>query len=608
MMTLESTSENPLSNDVFRARVRVGVLGEKPGAGKSYEVLGLIAAKRQLPLPTLVENFGTDLITISRSTFPYIDTNLLVIPHNLVSQWQSYCEAALLGTSIKYAFLKTRRHMDAFDTDQFRNGAFSLVVITTTIYDLFFEKLKGLYNGICPMVNRIIYDEFDGIKVSPNHRIEACFFWIVTASWRAVIDPYSRWVSTENLKGTSFLHMNLRKLGNSHIQPAFINELVVKNTDEFVDTCFRHQMVKQQQEQQEQPMETTNTEREETQEVVQQSLVDIFTPAVRTILCRAPRAAHILQGIVGHDILEMINSHNFQGAMESLGVTQVNDENHLIRAVTTSFEQEIERTRAKLLETQERHYQNAELKAAAIQILEVRIKNIVEKVRMIRERLEEKESCAICCGDEIQNRTLLSCCNHSYCFNCIMTWFHTKPNCPMCRIPVERDSILVLNENEKNQNELQDKNKNKDRLNPEFDEESDKIENLTRLLHMMLVSQDSNKKKILLFANNDNPFDKITPVLKSMGITHAALRGNSGAFRNIIQKYTNGGIQVLLMNSKHCGCGLNLQMTTDLVMFHKFNDETDRQIVGRAQRPGRLEQLNLWYLLHQGESETTRTP
>lgn len=58
-----------------------------------------------------------------------------------------------------------------------------------------------------------------------------------------------------------------------------------------------------------------------------------------------------------------------------------------------------------------------------------------------------------------------------------------------------------------------------------------------------------------------------------------------------------------MLNAEFFGAGMNLQMTTDLVMFHRFKPEMEEQIVGRAQRLGRKESLNVYYLLHDNESD-----
>ena len=55
------------------------------------------------------------------------------------------------------------------------------------------------------------------------------------------------------------------------------------------------------------------------------------------------------------------------------------------------------------------------------------------------------------------------------------------------------------------------------------------------------------------------------------------------------------------MNSNLFGCGLNLENSTDILFLHKTGHELQTQIIGRAQRPGRKNKLNVWFLMHENE-------
>ena len=40
----------------------------------------------------------------------------------------------------------------------------------------------------------------------------------------------------------------------------------------------------------------------------------------------------------------------------------------------------------------------------------------------------------------------------------------------------------------------------------------------------------------------------------------------------VLEKFRKGEIKVLLLNTSHFGAGLDLHMTTDLVIYHKFRN------------------------------------
>jgi hypothetical protein len=62
----------------------------------------------------------------------------------------------------------------------------------------------------------------------------------------------------------------------------------------------------------------------------------------------------------------------------------------------------------------------------------------------------------------------------------------------------------------------------------------------------------------------------------------------------------------LLLNSNLYGCGLDLQITNDIVFLHKTDDNLKKQIIGRAQRPNRKTKLNIWHIMHENEHILTR--
>ena len=86
-----------------------------------------------------------------------------------------------------------------------------------------------------------------------------------------------------------------------------------------------------------------------------------------------------------------------------------------------------------------------------------------------------------------------------------------------------------------------------------------------------------------------------------MDINFSDLKGNKHRIQNTINDYKNGFIKVLLVNIYNYGSGLNLECSTDIIMFHKFDKLIESQVIGRAQRCGRKTSLNIHYLLNENE-------
>ena len=92
------------------------------------------------------------------------------------------------------------------------------------------------------------------------------------------------------------------------------------------------------------------------------------------------------------------------------------------------------------------------------------------------------------------------------------------------------------------------------------------------------------------------------PYLNKSGVQYSHLKGNQQQCNSLINRYKNEDLDVLLINSKHYGSGLNLENTTDVVLFHKFEDQIEKQVIGRAQRTGRKLPLTVWYFLNELEN------
>ena len=60
-----------------------------------------------------------------------------------------------------------------------------------------------------------------------------------------------------------------------------------------------------------------------------------------------------------------------------------------------------------------------------------------------------------------------------------------------------------------------------------------------------------------------------------------------------------------MMDSSHYGMGLNLQMTTHIIIYHRMTKELEQQIIGRGHRLGRTKPLSVVYLINGSESDQT---
>jgi hypothetical protein len=114
--------------------------------------------------------------------------------------------------------------------------------------------------------------------------------------------------------------------------------------------------------------------------------------------------------------------------------------------------------------------------------------------------------------------------------------------------------------------------------------------------------QSNPGQKWLVFNDNANAIEEAASRLKEKGIKYAMLDGgNAVAIQRTISAYKGDDAQVLLLNSKMEAVGMNLENTSNLLFMHTARPQYVEQIIGRAQRYGRVGRLHIIALFNKGE-------
>ena len=58
-----------------------------------------------------------------------------------------------------------------------------------------------------------------------------------------------------------------------------------------------------------------------------------------------------------------------------------------------------------------------------------------------------------------------------------------------------------------------------------------------------------------------------------------------------LKNFKDGNVNVIFLNSRFNGAGINLEQTNDIILYHKMGEDIRRQVLGRALRIGRKEIL-----------------
>lgn len=112
---------------------------------------------------------------------------------------------------------------------------------------------------------------------------------------------------------------------------------------------------------------------------------------------------------------------------------------------------------------------------------------------------------------------------------------------------------------------------------------------------------DKTPMKMLVFAGFDETLNTIESFLIEQKITFLRLCGSARDMGETAKKFKTYGT-VLLVNSQQYCAGLDLQFSTDLVFFHKIiNENIEGQVAGRIQRIGRTVNAHIHYLCFNNE-------
>ena len=588
---------------------RVGIICDLVGSGKSLSALSIIANSslappKEKPSKTFDQYGLISMKQITSKKFTvYIPLNILVVPHTIVKQWNEYIKN---NTSIDYYSIENKKTLTKFETDfneNFINAAkedfnnpesmlpYTLLLVSSTQFNNmcriinYTYYLLGYHNLESKreykiVFSRVLYDEADSIKLPRNVKIPANFYWFITSTITSLLYPdgkryyvnesgqlseyyssdFYRRIFLDGLQNNGFLKSLFQSI--QHMGDAK-NLLFLKNNPEYVAKSF-----------------------------------SLMKPIIYEILCQSPAVVNILSGIVSHSIMECINAGDIDSAIEKMACEKVSSKTSVVEVFTRKLESELHN---KNLEHDmiSKMNLNPENKKSQLAAIEKKIAEIQGKIESIKHRIEREDACPIC-YDNIENQTVVKCCGNSFCFECLTQTFKynlsnnkeqssVRDTCPCCRAVLTQDDIMIITDNDI----------------PESGDDAGSKEPLTKIEQMEQIITETFKekgRKMLIFSNYYKSFTKIAEILETNGVKFKEIKGTGSSVNNTIKMYKEtDDLNCLLLNSTNAGAGLNLENTTDLVLYHNMSSEVSIQVVGRAQRPGRTSPLNIYRLVYDNE-------
>jgi hypothetical protein len=149
----------------------------------------------------------------------------------------------------------------------------------------------------------------------------------------------------------------------------------------------------------------------------------------------------------------------------------------------------------------------------------------------------------------------------------------------LCRANIDTTELIYLGEYKNEEKELEIKEK--------------RYTALEKIIDILSKKKDG---KFIIFSAYDASFKPICRVLKEADINFSLVIGNRKTREQSIEKFKNGDANVIFLNSNFNGAGINLQEASDIILYHEMPTSTQNQIIGRANRIGRVNSLHVHHL------------
>lgn len=289
----------------------------------------------------------------------------------------------------------------------------------------------------------------------------------------------------------------------------------------------------------------------------------------------------LVRDLITTGIAEMISAGNIEKAIRHLGGDSTsnvydlvyNEKNEELREATSKIQ------KYQRLGDEERGTKWIAKKAT-----------LERQIRDLKVRLSDilRNPCHICLST-LHQPVLITCCQNIFCGQCFLSWMKNKKTCPICRGSVSSDQLTYVQT-------LKDSPTSTEDLASSSTEVGYKRrKNKQQVLLEILESRTDGK--FIIFSNYDETFQNIRDMMHEEKISFSEIKGSMDTREKQLQDFKNGTKTVLFLNSLTNGAGLGIQEATDVILYHKMNEDLQQQVIGRAYRIGRTQSLVVHHLL-----------
>jgi len=578
---------------------RYGVLADRVGAGKSLVALSLVkdepvqqaqftlkegGTARILGLKHMppVQAFRPEWCDLSGAVlfkemgvgqYAHADTEhasrkfytraaIMIVPHNVAQQWEAYIAEQ---TTLQAYMVRRTKDCD-YERAGFYKDVFTadIVVVSCTMLRKFIGAVSFHGISFANLVwSRLFIDEADSIVCSLRPgEISARFMWFITGSWLNMLFPNG--IYTHTIQGLpddarkmigdgSINGINSRANVVAHSlsdsRDGRFAALVLRNTDAWIDASLTRPLI-----------------------------------IHETMVCKAPANLGVLRDFISPAAMEALHAGDTAGALAALGLKAATKET-LAERVTESLRGDLVQAEKILAFKRDIEYSTPAAKAAAIEKSEAKVTRLREQLEALNARIATAatELCPIC-YDTPRTTTLTPCCRQAFCLSCLCECVAARPACPLCRQPIQSKQLLVIGET------------------------SDSVEESVNgpptkgAALLKLLTESTEDQRYLVFSAHEASFKGLRELLSARGVRCEVLQGTAQRVERLRKQFRDGSVRVLCMNARHVGAGINLEVATHVVLYHRMNVELERQVIGRAVRFERKADLRVVHLVHEEET------
>lgn len=276
-----------------------------------------------------------------------------------------------------------------------------------------------------------------------------------------------------------------------------------------------------------------------------------------------------LKGSIDKNLYNMIEADNIQDVMNQLGCKTTDN---IIKVITQQKTQQIMNLDMDI------EYFIKKNNKKKVEKYKEKKQNIIKQLGNIKLKLQQNKSICNICMDTIHKPILETNCNNFFCGKCILLWLEQKDSCPLCRSTINKENLIMYESNLETSTLIQES------------------QTKTKLETIVSIILSREKGSFIIFSQYKNTLENINKVLDRNNISYTTIKGTYKQRQKQIDDYNNGIVSTMLLNSSTDGAGINLQKTTDIILYNQLSEDTKIQIIGRANRIGRKQQLYIHQL------------